>query len=95
MKKFIFVGIFIYIFYSCSGLSQTLNEIKNLRAGKHQNFYRIVLETSLKVDTKIELKTLPYRAIIQIPESLWRASNIPRKGNFRISKQKIDPNPPH
>ena len=61
---------------------ETMNEIRNLRAGKHQNFYRVVLETSMKVDTKIELKNLPYRAIIQIPESLWRASNVPRKGNF-------------
>ena len=71
-----------FIFYSSFCTAQTLNEIRNLRAGKHQNFYRVVLETSMKVDTKIELKTLPYRAIIQIPESLWRASNIPRKGNF-------------
>ena len=86
MKKFIyFIGLFILVFsffYSSFCTAQTLNEIRNLRAGKHQNFYRVVLETSMKVDTKIELKTLPYRAIIQIPESLWRASNIPRKGNF-------------
>ena len=86
MKKFIyFIGLFIFVFsffYSLFCTAQNLNEIRNLRSGKHQNFYRVVLETSMKVDTKIELKTLPYRAIIKIPESLWRASNIPRKGNF-------------
>ena len=86
MKKiFYFVGLFIFVFsffYSLLCTAQILNEIRNLRAGKHQNFYRVVLETSMKVDTKIELKTLPYRAIIKIPESVWRASNIPRKGNF-------------
>ena len=86
MKKFFyFIGLFFFVFsffYSLLCTAQNLNEIRNLRAGKHQNFYRVVLETSMKVDTKIELKTLPYRAIIQIPESLWRASNIPRKGNF-------------
>ena len=86
MKKFFyFIGLFFFVFpffYSLLCTAQNLNEIRSLRAGKHQNFYRVVLETSMKVDTKIELKTLPYRAIIQIPESLWRASNIPRKGNF-------------
>ena len=86
MKTFFyFIGLFFFVFsffYSLFCTAQNLNEIRNLRAGKHQNFYRVVLETSMKVDTKIELKTLPYRAIIQIPESLWRASNIPRKGNF-------------
>ena len=86
MKKFIYlIVLFIFVFLNFNPtlvVAQTLNEIKNLRAGKHNNFYRIVLETSLKVDTKIELRKTPYRAIIKIPESLWRANDIPRKGNF-------------
>ena len=56
-----FIFFFFSFFYSLLCTAQNLNEIRNLRAGKHQNFYRVVLETSMKVDTKIELKTLPYR----------------------------------
>ena len=86
MKKFIYLIVFfIFVFLNFNPtlvVAQTLNEIKNLRAGKHNNFYRIVLETSLKVDTEIELRKTPYRAIIKMQESLWRANDTPRKGNF-------------
>jgi len=64
-------------------LAQPLNEIRNIRAGKHDNFYRVVLETSKKVEAIVKLKDNPYRAIITIPESLWRVGSSPRRGNFQ------------
>ena len=76
---FAIFNLFLSIDYS---FAQSQNEIINIRAGKHSKFYRIVLETSQKVDAIVELKKEPYRAIIQIPESLWRANSTPRKGNF-------------
>ena len=63
--------------------AQSLNEIRNIRAGKHDNFYRVVLETSKKVEAIVKLKDNPYRAIITIPESLWRVGSSPRIGNFQ------------
>ena len=53
---YVFYTFFLSVFTINSIYAHSINEIKNIRAGKHQNFYRIVLETSLKVDTKIELK---------------------------------------
>jgi len=82
--NFSFKVVFVsYLFLFTNYLfAQTLNEINNIRAGKHDNFYRVVVETSKKVETTIELKKNPYSAVIKIPESLWRASSTPRKGNF-------------
>ena len=79
LMLFAIFNLFLSIDYS---FAQSQNEIINIRAGKHSKFYRIVLETSQKVDAVVELKKEPYRAIIQIPESLWRANSTPRKGNF-------------
>ena len=79
LMLFAIFNLFLSIDYS---FAQSQNEIINIRAGKHSKFYRIVLETSQKVDAIVELKKEPYRAIIQIPESLWRANSTPRKGNF-------------
>ena len=79
LMLFVIFNLFLSIDYS---FAQSQNEIINIRAGKHSKFYRIVLETSQKVDAIVELKKEPYRAIIQIPESLWRANSTPRKGNF-------------
>ncbi len=78
--KIVFI-LFLFLFTN-SLSAQTLNEITNVRAGKHDGFYRVVVETSKKVETSIELKKDPYRAIIKIPESLWRANSTPRTGNF-------------
>ena len=78
--KIVFIS-FLFLFTNCLS-AQTLNEINNIRAGKHDGFYRVVVETSKKVETSVELKKDPYRAIIKIPESLWRAKSTPRTGNF-------------
>ena len=76
--------IFLCIVFQLSALfAQSLNEIRNIRAGKHDNFYRVVLETSKKVEAIVKLKDNPYRAIITIPESLWRVGSSPRIGNFQ------------
>ena len=76
--------IFSCIIFQLNTLfAQPLNEIRNIRAGKHDNFYRVVLETSKKVEAIIKLKDNPYRAIITIPESLWRVGSSPRIGNFQ------------
>ncbi|MFL2815261.1 MAG: N-acetylmuramoyl-L-alanine amidase [Candidatus Puniceispirillales bacterium] len=76
---FVIFNLFLSTDYS---FSQSQNEIINIRAGKHTKFYRIVVESSKKVEALVELKKDPYRAIIKIPESLWRANSTPRKGNF-------------
>ena len=76
---FVIFNLFLSTDYS---FAQSQNEIINIRAGKHSKFYRIVVETSQKVEALVELKKDPYRAIIKIPESLWRANSTPRKGNF-------------
>ena len=76
---FVICNLFLSTDYS---FSQSQNEIINIRAGKHTKFYRIVVESSKKVEALVELKKDPYRAIIKIPESLWRANSTPRKGNF-------------
>jgi len=76
--------IFSCIIFQLNALfAQSLNEIRNIRAGKHDNFYRVVLETSKKVEAIVKLKDNPYRAIITIPESLWRVGSSPRIGNFQ------------
>ena len=76
--------IFSCIIFQLNALfAQSLNEIRNIRAGKHDNFYRVVLETSKKVEAIVKLKDHPYRAIITIPESLWRVGSSPRIGNFQ------------
>ena len=79
LNLFIFFNLLLLTDYS---FAQSQNEIINIRAGKHSKFYRIVVETSRKVEALVELKKDPYRAIIKIPESLWRANSTPRKGNF-------------
>ena len=62
--------------------SKQQNKIINIRAGNHGEIFRIVLETSSRVDAQLFLNRDPYRAIISIPESLWRAGQSPRRGNF-------------
>ena len=79
LMLFVICDLFLSTDYS---FSQSQNEIINIRAGKHSKFYRIVVESSKKVEALVELKKDPYRAIIKIPESLWRANSTPRKGNF-------------
>jgi len=79
LMLFAIFNLFLSIDYS---FAQSQNEIINIRAGKHSKFYRIVVETSQKVEALVELKKDPYRAIIKIPVSLWRANSTPRKGNF-------------
>jgi len=82
-KFFFKIFFFSYLLIFANYLSaQTLNEIRNIRAGNHDSFFRVVVETSKKVETSIKLKKDPYSAIIKIPESLWRANTTPRKGNF-------------
>ena len=79
LMPFALFNLFLLSDYS---FAQSQNEIINIRAGKHSKFYRIVVETTQKVEALVELKKDPYRAIIKIPESLWRANSTPRKGNF-------------
>ena len=86
-KKFLKFLLIVFVTFNLFLLkdysfAQSQNEIINIRAGKHSKFYRIVVETSQKVEALVELKKDPYRAIIKIPESLWRANSTPRKGNF-------------
>ena len=79
LNLFVLFNLLLLTDYS---FAQSQNEIINIRAGKHSKFYRIVVETSRKIEALVELKKNPYRAIIKIPESLWRANSTPRKGNF-------------
>ena len=66
------------------GLSKQKNEIVNLRAGVHPgDIYRIVLETSSRVEAKLVLRENPFRFEIILPESFWRVGVSPRQGSFK------------
>ena len=66
------------------GLSKQKNEIVNLRAGVHPgDIYRIVLETSSRVEAKLVLRENPFRFEIVLPESFWRVGVSPRQGSFK------------
>ena len=84
--KIVFIS-FLFLFTNCLS-AKTLNEITNVRAGKHDGFYRVVVETSKKVETSIELKKDPYRAIIKIPMNLFQSRKNQDLGKRKHSSKK-------
>ena len=83
-KYFQILLLIVIIFFPVISFSGQKNEIVNLRAGIHPgDVYRIVLETSSRVEAQLILRENPFRFEIILPESLWRVGASPRQGSFK------------
>ena len=79
-RSYLTINIFFTLFLINNAFA--FNELINLRAGNHNEFFRVVIETSKKPEIKLLLKENPYSFEIELEESLWRVGNLPRQGSF-------------
>ena len=79
-RLFLIINLFFTLFLMNKAFA--FNELINLRTGNHNEFFRVVIETSVKPEIKLLLKEDPYSFEIEFEESLWRVSNLPRQGSF-------------
>ena len=88
MRVLLFLVMTLSVLASGIQAAAAENRVTGIRTGGTGGQARLVLETTAEVPFSMLLLSEPYRLVVDLPESLWRADGRPRQGALQTSPLK-------